>query len=299
MKDPHRTLLEQLDRLDGPRDDELERLRARLAPARHRHPALVAGQLLQGLDDPDAAALARLRARRPRPARRWPVPAAAALAAAALAAVWLFTPTSPPAEPPPAPRVAVAWDGTPAPQAPVEGITVEPAGRGSLVAEGGRVDVTWESGRLTLDVDPARELEVEVVTREAVVRVLGTAFAVERDALGTRVTVERGRVAVACAEGEHELEAGGDLTCLPTTPSGLLGRALALDGDPEALLATVDLGLARVEAGSAVHGELLALRAEALASQGRTDDARAAAKTYLDAGHTARREDLAPLLATP
>ena len=294
MSDP-REVLEQLDRLDGPQEDELERLRERLATARRRHPGHVAQHLLQGLDDDDEQALERLRARRPdRRRRRWAAPVA--VAAAAAVALWLVVPDEPTPEPPP--RVEVAWAGTPARHAPVEGVTVDAEGRGQLVAEGRRVEVAWERGRLALDVDPARQLEVEVVTREAVVRVLGTAFAVERDALGTSVDVERGVVSVACGDDARELGAGDARRCLPTTAAGLLGRALALSAAEE-VLESVDRGLDVAETGSAVHGELLALRAETLAGQGRADEARAAAQAYLDAGHTARAADLAPLLARP
>ncbi len=95
--------------------------------------------------------------------------------------------------------------------------------------------IRWEEGSLHASVTPERGVDLVIQTPEARVAVVGTIFDVHRDALGTRVTVERGAVQVSCVSGgEHLLEQGDQRTCWPTTPGVLLGRAGALiDGGAE------------------------------------------------------------------
>ncbi|MEZ4235481.1 MAG: FecR domain-containing protein [Myxococcota bacterium] len=159
--------------------------------------------------------------------------------------------------------------------------------------------IRWTAGALDVDVTPQQGVDLRVVTREAEVRVIGTAFRVDRDALGTAVDVVHGRVEVRCvAGGEHVLGAGEHTVCLPSTPPGLLGRANELKrrgADPAEVLATVDAALPA--AAGPFLAELLALRAEALLALDRPAEARAAADRYLDAGG-ARTVDLLQIAAT-
>ncbi|MFZ5481409.1 MAG: hypothetical protein ACOZNI_31905, partial [Myxococcota bacterium] len=156
--------------------------------------------------------------------------------------------------------------------------------------------VAWEVGTLAVDLDPG-SADLEVVTDEASVRVVGTVFTVTRDALGTTVAVQQGKVAVACA-GQAPFTLTGEASCPPTRAAGMLGRArrLLVTGAPTGeVLAAVDRGLALAEAGDPVRGELVALRIEALVGASRFDEALAAAEAYLASGETARRDEVAAL----
>jgi hypothetical protein len=173
-------------------------------------------------------------------------------------------------------------------------------GRGSLRGTEMAPEIEWESGTVRFAVEPGRGIDLRVSTPEVVVRVLGTRFAVRRDALGSHVEVQRGLVAVTCTDGPHlELLPGRVHTCIPVTAAGLLARARALNDDRAGLdriLEAVDRGLAKTEPGSPVAVELDFFRISAMAGRGSFEDALAAA-TALDgpaAGH--RRAELAPLI---
>jgi ferric-dicitrate binding protein FerR (iron transport regulator) len=160
--------------------------------------------------------------------------------------------------------------------------------------------IHWDAGTLDVDVTPHRGINLVVETLEGTVHVIGTAFTVTRDALGTSVTVARGTVDVACdAQTVARVEAGGVRTCLPTRPAGWLGRARALRdaGAPaDAVIDAVDRGLALASPDDDSVGELVALRLDTLVIAQRYGEALRAADAYLRSGATARRADVEALV---
>lgn len=257
-----------------------------------------AQQLLKRLPEPDPRAPDRIWRRfrdtrataRYSRSQRWgfaiPIAALGGAAAAALA-LW-------PATPEPQRVVALDTAGIHPWSAQVQ---LELDGHGVATGTDRDVVVQWESGTLAVDVVPNSGTSLSVVTEEAVIRVVGTAFEVRRDPLGVTTTVEHGRVAVSCEDGwtgelTHE---GGPHTCLPTRPGALLGRAefLTAEGAPtETLLETLDLGLARAVPGSAVEGELLARRVRARADRGEVGAALEDADRYLTAEPRSRADEV-------
>jgi len=183
-------------------------------------------------------------------------------------------------------------------------VTLHSKGDGAVAGTRRKTRIEWRSGSLQVDVHPDAGVELWVQTPEALVRVHGTRFTVLRDALGTHVQVERGQVGVSCDDPqqqpaqERRLLAGEQILCLPIRASGLLGRARALlaDGEREAALATLRRGLDVAERGSAIRGELLALRVEQLLTAGDTPRALVVAQAYLDGGHQARKQEMLALI---
>ena len=204
-------------------------------------------------------------------------------------------PPAPPAVAGTAP-LAVHLAATEAPEVvrPAPGVALRVDGTGEVggTAQAPRID--WTGGALSVEVTPGQGIALTVVTREAVVRVIGTVFTVDRDALGTRVDVSRGKVEVTCSDGPvHALTAGRTATCLPTTAPGLLARAnrLKKDGAPaRRILEAVEAALPM--ASGPFRAELLALQAETLLASGRERQARAAADAYLESGGPRRLEVL-------
>ncbi|MEQ1506353.1 MAG: FecR domain-containing protein [Myxococcota bacterium] len=148
-------------------------------------------------------------------------------------------------------------------------------------------EIRWESGRLAVEVTPNRGVHLAVVTPEATVRVIGTAFTVDRAAFATLVNVTHGTVEVTCAgEPPVRVPAPGARTCLPDDPAALLRRVTALrrDGAPvDERLASIDAGLAAAGTSGPIAAELLAHRAEVLGPI-RPGDAIDAALRYLALG---------------
>ena len=100
--------------------------------------------------------------------------------------------------------------------------------------------IVWHSGK-SIDVDPQAGLAVTVETTDGTSRVLGTVFRVDRSALGTTVDVSRGQVEVNCKDqSSHRLVSGNRALCMPTSAAGMLGRARALTGQPEAVLEAIE-----------------------------------------------------------
>lgn len=169
-------------------------------------------------------------------------------------------------------------------------------GKGQINGTERAPHIRWEAGTLTVEVTPNRGVDLDVTTREAVVRVIGTGFTVQRDALGTRVTVAHGTVEVTCAGREPAyLHANDAAMCLPTSSAGLLARGAALrerHAPLDDVLATVDLGLSLETEGSPVRSELLLLRMQALAEGDRAEEALADADRYLDGENPHRRAEV-------
>ncbi len=202
-----------------------------------------------------------------------------ALAGAAALAAVVFAVSSSPADP--VAEVALRSVGEWSDAAPRAGVELRFQGDGELVSAE-RID--WAEGVIEVDVEPQRGIELAVVTEEAEVRVVGTHFTVDRDSFGTRVDVDHGKVAVACADGRELMITGGESArCLRSAASGL-GWAMALGeagSGPEVRLAAVELSLMQPGGSSAVVDELSALRAVLLEEAGRGEDARVAAQAVL------------------
>ncbi len=173
-------------------------------------------------------------------------------------------------------------------------------GEGVLGGNEGAPHIEWRTGTLKVEVEPNRGVKLDVQTREAVVRVVGTGFSVDRSALGTTVAVTHGRVSVACEGGGNSMLGAGEHTvCMPTTAAGLLGRARALTEQGAAasdVLVTIDRGLSTAAPGP-VREELELARVETLAGEGKWSEAYAETSRLVSGGAGARRDDLLHLRA--
>jgi hypothetical protein len=243
---------------------------------------------------PDAETLARVaadvRRREARPSRpAWVAPAAGVLAAAAALAFALRPP----------PDVSGTLGEVPA-AALGEHVLVSAEGEGMVAGNGEAMVMTWQRGRLSVEVEPDQGVDLEVKTEEGSVFVVGTGFDVERGPIGTTVNVRHGRVRVECVRsGVSMLGAGESRVCLPTTPAGALRRILAVQAGvtPAVLLDEVDAALALPGAEGAVAGELHALRVDTLLAAERPLEAAAAAETALAQPTVTRAEELHRLAA--
>lgn len=277
----------------APRPESLARVRQRLD-----RQLLPATGDLRSVPGPRPGAAGRVKARlqEHRQPRVWParIVGATLLATAGVLAVALVDPGATPDR-----RIGLAGAGT---LAVTDHVRLDHDGRGHIVAVGEDVSIDWEIGRLELDVDPGAGATVAVHTPEGTVRVVGTKFAVERDALGTRIDVSRGEVAVTCADGtDRALVPSESLECEPTTGAGLLNRARALEerqAGAEPILATVERGLADNSAPDAVRTELWTTKANVLVGAGRQAEALDAAEQALGTRpEAARAESLHRLAA--
>ncbi|MFH1465233.1 MAG: FecR domain-containing protein [Pseudomonadota bacterium] len=245
---------------------------------------------------PTPAEVARLDVRvaaslaRPRPTpTRWPLFAASALTAAAVVLVMARAPR---------PLEQALQADAPTSVELSRHVHLTYAGAGQVSGSDRQPVIAWTLGHLEVDVTPGAGVHLAVVTEEARADVLGTRFSVARDALGTRITVQEGRVSVACrgaAPGEPgEVAAGTARLCLPGSPSGLLGRARALEahGDLAASEEAVDQGLVLADPVAPARGELLALALRLCLARGDTAGAAIAARAYLDGGFPARADEI-------
>ena len=173
-------------------------------------------------------------------------------------------------------------------------------GKGNFAGTRRAPAIEWEAGTLRVEVEPEQGIDLAVHTAEADVRVIGTGFAVTRDALGTAVSVSHGRVAVVCQDGSDALLGSAEShVCLPMRPGGLLGRANGLvdhGAPPDQVLDAAERGLAAGAEGP-IRAELILLRVQALRSLGRAAEGLAAAEAWLASGETARRGEMRHLAA--
>lgn len=250
---------------------------------------------------PDERELARLNLkltavveRHPAPTRSlWWIPlAAGALAAAALIALAPAEPAVQPAAP-----TALAMHFESAGQAveshPTDQVTLATNGVGQLSGTPRAPVIDLSSGSVKVQVEPNQGIDLRVRTPDGEVQVIGTVFSVERSALGTAVSVERGKVAVRCTDGTQHtaLLPGESALCLPTTSEGLLGRAVALRGsgaDNTEISAAIAAGLSGATGGT--RAELLALRMDQSLQAADLAAALEDARAYLASGETGRRE---------
>lgn len=174
-------------------------------------------------------------------------------------------------------------------------------GEGSVSGTAQAPRIAWESGTVHVQVEPNQGIQLTVDTAEAQVRVIGTAFDVQRDGFVTEVTVDHGRVGVTCrGEPERFLTDGERTRCLPNDLPTLLRRVALLTRTPSPAhdrLETLDRAQPLAQPGSSAHGELLAHRVQALQDGGRSDSALDAAATYVGEGYAPRRTALLSFLA--
>ena len=263
--------------------------------------------LLAHLDDPSPEAQTRLLARvtaLPEEAPRhglarpaWTAPVLALAGAAALAVgVYLSLPGGP-EESSLLATTALTQQSAPVELSPVSGVSL--AYRDGYGEFGGTTqspEIHWIAGQLDVEVEPNRGIHLAVQTHEATVRVIGTRFSVlRRDGL-TTVAVERGKVEVACADGQKSvLTLGQTATCEPRSAARLALRALALQSrgeDPARVLELTERGLANAEEGSATWAQLSVLRMVSLRDLGRTAEALEATRTWLASGETRRTDEV-------
>lgn len=165
---------------------------------------------------------------------------------------------------------------------PVSGVAFTYEGTGAMGGTGKAPRIAWEAGTIHVEVEHGQGIDLRVQTREAEVRVVGTGFSVTRDAMGTRVDVRHGRVAVHCdgAADDRFVDAGATAVCLPRSAAGLLARAEALHeagASSAEVLLTLNEAVAAGGDGATMD-EVVAVRAlrraEAGMAQEALDDAR-------------------------
>lgn len=272
---------------------DVDRLRSGLPALDRPHASLarLARNDLQG----EARLRARLSVSQARPRLPWRI-----LAFAAAAAVVFVLGLAAPAllEPRDLDATLTARERTEADLTPL--VSVAYVGDGRVTGTEDAPKIAWEDGTLHAEVEPDRGVALVVETPEARVEVIGTVFDVDRDVLGTRVSVTRGHVTVRCGtEPLVNLTAGDERTCLPVRAAGLLARARLLGergADGRSILDAVDRGLA-LPAEDLVRDELAAVRVATLADLGRVAEARQAAAEILAAGGGVRRVEVTRLAA--
>ncbi|MBX2802960.1 MAG: FecR domain-containing protein [Myxococcales bacterium] len=216
---------------------------------------------MRAATEPSPGRLARIRAGRSRRVP-WGRLALAAVAVG-LATLWLW-----PEAPEP---VQHALEGVAGQQLGPH-VHVHSDGTGEVSGHAQHLTVQWRSGSLQVEVVPERGVQLQVVTDEAVVRVVGTAFDVTRDALGTQVAVTRGQVALRCADGpERMLTANQSQACPPVDAAGWLRRVTALQVQGRHREVVDDVGVAlQLQPPGAIALELRLHRLTAWVALGET-----------------------------
>jgi hypothetical protein len=231
-----------------------------------------------------------------------PTPARLALAGAAALALGLTLVLDREDEPL---RVSASLDQQAAPSdlAPFPGVHLAyHGGYGELGGTTRSPEIRWISGKLDVEVEPDRGIQLSVRTEEALVQVIGTRFTVEREEAHTVVGVDRGKVSVTCSDGEKVfLTAGQEHSCASESPNKLALRAVRMQqrgAAPQQVLEVVDRGLAHAEPGDAAWSHLSTLRMRALRDAGQPGTARSEALSYLEAGHERRHAEVLRLALT-
>lgn len=235
--------------------------------------------LLKELPTPTLAATHRVKARlrKPAPSRAW----IGGLALAAGALLALGTTQLPQAPEPLAQALASAGQAEITPH-----LSARWTGQGQVSGTEEAPVVDWDKGSLHLELTPEQGVDLHVRTREASVAVLGTVFDVDRDVLGTTVSVTRGKVQVDCAQGgDPILLAGQSHTCLPVSAAASAARLQALTEQTSVeRRAEIDRALGLPDAHGDALGELLALRLELNAQDQAWDAVLHDAQAYLEIG---------------
>lgn len=262
--------------------------------------------LLSQLEPPDALAEQRTVARivdipSAEPRRRampWGLTAGRlALAGAGVAGLAIALVFAPSDGTPEALDTPLAQQSEPTDLAPLPGVRLAyQGGYGELGGTTRSPEIEWISGELAVEVEPNRGIQLSVQTQEATVRVVGTAFTVNRQDAHTVVAVQHGKVEVRCADGQLILlTADMQHACESTSPTRLAFRAghLRAEGAPlEQVLEVIERGLSLTTEGEAAWSHLQALWMVTVRDLGRQAEAREAAIAYLEAGHERRREEI-------
>ena len=192
--------------------------------------------------------------------------------------------------------VALSSESVDASYSPSKYVDLAYQGVGQVLVTGAQQEVQWESGRLDVDVTPEQGVQLSGRTDEALIRVTGTQFSVERSVYGTEVVVEHGSVEMQCVDGKSvSVQTGQSHTCLPVKAYRLLSRARALldDGAPaQVVLDTVNRGLTLGLGDGPIAIELVVLKILVFRDLGQHADAIALADSYLGLVSQQRRLDL-------
>lgn len=201
----------------------------------------------------------------------------------------------------PVQRLDLALEGDGTVVQPTDHVRLGVTGEGRLDGAADALHIRWQAGRLEVEVDPDEGVDLRVSFEEGEVQVVGTAFVVDRNALGTSVLVKRGKVLVRCGkERAFVLTPGGPHVCLPVTASGFLLRARVLQRERAAsrlVLDAVEKGFS-LEPQRNVLDELVATRIAERLRMGDIEAARAEAEGVVARGGAPRHAELLRLLAT-
>lgn len=220
---------------------------------------------------------------------------AAGAAMAVLAVGILATPKL--VEQPPPVMIAATLESTESVlSTPAPGVQLEYSGWGFLSGSERQPRLQWGAGSLHVEVAPGEGIDLRIETPNGEVQVVGTVFDVHVDDLGTRVSVDRGKVQVSCELGATSLlTADEETTCVRTSSANLLtfaDMARARGGSSTRILSLVDQGLALEPESREVRDSLRLVRFEQLMQLHRTTAARSAADDYLANPDAARRVDV-------
>jgi hypothetical protein len=170
-------------------------------------------------------------------------------------------------------------------------------GEGLLSAGGDDFEIRWDTGRLEVAVEPDAGIRLAVVTAEARIAIVGTAFSVTSGSDGTRVEVSRGVVRVRChGQQERRFAAAESTICAPVDPQRLARRAVKLhlqDGACVDVLAALGPALDRWPSDGSERTYAMALNAEyrCLHELGDLLEAKEAAEALVDFGPSGHRAD--------
>ena len=182
-----------------------------------------------------------------------------------IAVVELQPQPSPPPPTPPAPKAARVFESSD-PSKPIQLMAgVEVLLNGSLELTGSsRAPRLSLVGSAVIDVVPGSVDSLQVDSNAALVKVLGTRFAVTEGGQDTTVSVERGRVAVSCRAGQQAtLAANEQQVCLNANGLFLEAKRLQGQGAPaQDVLPVVQAALGFPD--FALHDRLEAMQAKLL-----------------------------------
>ena len=170
-------------------------------------------------------------------------------------------------------------------------------GVGALEGTESSATISWRSGRIDVEVEPNRGVQLTVATPDAEIEVVGTVFSVESLDGSTVVDVTRGSVRLRCLFGGTQMILGGfGGTCQGESSAAALisARRSLSAGAPLASLSSIDAVLDR--AAGPLGSELRFVRVEALVSLGRSQEAIVDLHEYLADEAAPRRTDAGNLL---
>ncbi len=253
------------------------------------------GQLARCLPGPQGQPELRLSQASGLPSRGWLALPLAALAAAAVL-FFLSQRAAEPLELEAALDSQASWSEL----APSPALRLAYQGQGSLAGQARAPHIQWHAGTLEVQVEPGQGVALRLSTREAELRVIGTAFQVKRNGPRTQVAVRQGEVEVSCHAGAGALlSAGQEHACGPVSAAAWLGLALGQRDQgqhSEAVLRSLDAGLALARADSVTAAELRFQRVQVLKEADRHQEALDEARELLKRFPEHRRGQLQELV---